>query len=193
MKKWLLIGITFVILVGLIAALMINLNRKNEDELSKDTAAVVEDEGGWKTIEHKAYGISIRVPSVWGISVFEFGSGDIAGLFIDDDTNVEFEVYIIDNIGDQNNLTDIYPSYSREEVKVSGVSGIKYVGKKIAWDVYDEGAEGVDPLIEDSYLVGMQFIQGDKTLRVICSATGSEYTEYISVCEEVIKSLQINI
>jgi len=182
----------FIVMVISITGIML-FNREKVGELSTNTALIVEEKDGWQRIDHPAYNISFSVPGDWGISIFELGKGSVVGLFNNQDTNAQLEIYKIQNVNDLTlgNLVERSSFSAVEDINVGGVLGVQYLGKHIPTDVGDEGIEGENLFIEDSYLIGSEFIIDRDILTITCSAVGSKYVEYISVCNDIVNSLQI--
>jgi len=189
MKRWILIGsIAFVVVVALMAVVLVLVNRSGEDQPA-EVIGVTEE---WKTIEHPTFGITFSTPIDLGVSVIDDGFGSVVGSLIDGNTVVTLDIYSTEREEGLSAADLLEPGldWTISETKKGEYSGVRYVGRKLIGEVYDE-EEGVDEYaLPDSYVVGLKLLNDNSALTAQCSVAGFGYAEYIPVCDWVIDSIK---
>lgn len=186
-KKALIIGsavflLAILVLVGWLAT---RGGISDENKTTKtETVQLSQLPGGWRLIEHPAYGIALEIPSAWEITVLEGGKGEASAVFLGPGVSAVVSAFKEENVEGltPEKLLDEKRNNQAKEISKGSMRGVSYVTKL--------GSEHIDGFISDSYLLSLKYFLNSQILDISCSLSGPNYKTMIPTCEEILNSLQ---
>jgi hypothetical protein len=191
--------ILLLVVLGVLAVLMFTvvfafISRGVDTSEPLEPASIQLVQAGWMKIEHPTYGISFDIPEDWGIAIFGDGTKEIRGAPGENPSAATLLVYKMPNevgITLDELIQRSEKLYNTTISDIGEYRGFVYVGRDTVDEHIPLGTDQKTNFIEDSYLTGRRLLVGTDILVMTCGAYGPQYTQYISICNNIINSLYI--